>query len=44
MIKKLKAFKVWNKNYSKPYYQYKNKIFHSKEDFYQFIKDNKINL
>ena len=27
MIKKLKAFKVWDKKYSRPYYQYKNKIF-----------------
>ena len=44
MIKKLKAFKIWDKKYSRPYYQYKNKIFHSVEDFYKFIKDNKIDL
>ena len=44
MIKKLKAFKIWDKKYPRPYYQYKNKIFHSVEDFYKFIKDNKINL
>ena len=44
MLKKLNTYKIWNKNYSRPYYNYNNKIFHSNVELYEYLKENQIKI
>ena len=44
MLNKLNKYKLWNKNYSRPYYKYNNKIFHNKIDLYEYLKINQIKI
>jgi len=40
-MKKYLKYKVWDKNYHRPYYRYNNKIFHNWIDLHNFI-NNKV--
>ena len=44
MLNKLNKYKIWNIKYSRPYYKFNNKIFHSKFDLYEYLKINQIKL
>ena len=42
ILDKIDKYKIWDKKYSRPYYKFNNKIFHSKFEFYDYLKINKI--
>ena len=44
MLKKLDKYKIWDVKYSRPYYKYNNKIFHSSVELYEYLKLNQIKI
>ena len=44
MLKKLNTYKIWNIKYSRPYYKFNNKIFHSSVELYEYLKINQIKI
>ena len=44
MFNKIAKYKIWDKKYQRPYYKYNNRIFHSKFELYEYLKENNIKI
>ncbi len=44
MLNKLNKYKIWDIKYQRAYYKINNKIFHSKFELYEYLKENKLKI